>query len=320
MAHILSSDDSAARVQIRTYDEVDEEAVAWLNRLALDYNVSPAQIEDVRKRDPRLAPELAWYAVEDGEPLSQVGLVLCPVRTVEGLETVGVPMMVCTHPAASGRGFAKALLHHVHDWLRRQDIRLSILTTRRTRVAYPMYRSVGYEDLVRMRVASGRPRPLPRGQGRVRIAKPGDSARFQEAFEVRTKGATGFVIRPANALEIRKAWGDILAKEMLALLSGNRVVGYAWARRTPPVHIRELVTLVADPVTWAAKLAQGRDLTVFMSPRESTAVYAEAGLRVTTGWSVMMASDLSGTMTPAEVRALLGVDAGRFEALPLDLY
>lgn len=319
-AHLLSLDDPDVNVEIRPYDEVDPDAVVWLNRLALDYEISPARLAAVRKQDPRLAPELAWYAVEHGEPVSQVAILLCPTRTTEGLETVGVPMMVCTHPRAAGRGFAKALLDHVHAWMRSKGVRLSLLTTSRFRVAYPMYRSVGYEDLARLRVASGRLRPRSGGRDRVRTATRRDHAVFHRIFEAHASEATGFVVRPRNFVEIRTTWGDVASAEMLALVSEGRTVGYAWARRSDPTHVRELVCRKGVAVEWAARLAGGRALTFVLSPRDSATQFELAGLRVGPAWGVVMVKDLSETRSASNLRALLGVDAGRFEARALDLY
>lgn len=307
-------------MEILPHDEVDPDAVVWLNRLGLGYEFPTSSLRKVRRVDPRLAKEFAWYAVEGGRPVSQVGYLLYPVRTAEGREIVGVPEAVCSLPGASGRGHARALMEHVHSRLRERGARFSFLTTSRFRGAYRLYRSLGYEDLVRIRVAYGRLRGAVVPGLHVRKAVGRDAAAFHRAFAAHTRDALGFTERPRNFVAIRTAWEDVKPGEIWTLSSRGHVVGYAWCERKNPTHVRELVATAGDPLAWARTLATGHDVSIVLSPRAAPGPYQTAGLQVAESWSVLMVKDLLARMKTQEIRVLFGVDAGRFESLAFDLW
>jgi len=307
-------------MDILPYDEVDPVGVAWLNRLGLGYEFPISSLRKVRRIDSRLPREFAWYGVEGNRPVSQVGYLLYPFHTSEGREIIGVPEAVCTLPGASGHGHARALMEHVHDLLRKHGARFSFLTTSRFRGAYRLYRSLGYEEIVRLRVAYGHFRGKAAPGLRTRKATGSDSAAFYRAFAAHTRDALGFTERPKNFVAIRTAWEDVRSGEMWALSSRGRTVGYAWCDRKNPTSIRELVATGGDPVAWARTLAAGHDVSILLSPRAGPGPYQTAGLQVAESWSVLMVKDLLARTKMQEILALFGVDKGRFESLAFDLW
>ncbi len=307
-------------MDLRAYDDLEPDAVAWLNRVGLGYDMSPALVRKVRRVDSRVPQEFAWYACEEGRPVSQVGYLLYPVRTEAGEDVAGVPLAVCTLPVASRRGYATQLLEHVHDRLREQGARYSFLTTSRTRVAHALYEGIGYRDVVRFRQAFGRMPGRRTDTYRVRGAKGQDEAAFHVAFEARVRGSLGFVVRPRNFVAARRAWGDLPQRNLRTLLHDECVVGYGWRRRGPPVDILELVATEGDALFWIPYLTGQSEFSFLLSPRDREPAFLRAGLSITDSWSVLMATDLTRRPSLRRLREELGLSDGRFEALALDLY
>ena len=132
---------------IYEYDEVDPLEVLHLNLLCLDFALTPERAARLRRLDPRPFSFLAVYAKEEGRVAGQVGVFRLPVVSLDGAQEVGGVWAVSTHPAYARRGIATRLLDEAHARMRIAGLRYSTLGTQRDRVAYSLYRRLGYEDV-----------------------------------------------------------------------------------------------------------------------------------------------------------------------------
>lgn len=133
-------------MKILEYDKVDPWQVLDLTMLALDFPMTPAYVENLRRTDPRPFPCLTINAVKDNQVLAQVGLFRLPMVSMEGREDIGGVWAVSTHPAHAGRGAASALLEEAHARMRAAGLRFSSLGTNRYRTAYRLYQQHGYVE------------------------------------------------------------------------------------------------------------------------------------------------------------------------------
>lgn len=133
-------------MRIVEYDDIDPHRVMYLNQLALDFTLTPEKVAHLRQSDPRPFPCLAIYAVEGDTIMGQVGIFRLPMISIEGREDVGGIWAVSTHPQYSKRGVASTLIAEAHVRMRKAGLRFSTLSTGRYRVAYKLYRQIGYEE------------------------------------------------------------------------------------------------------------------------------------------------------------------------------
>ena len=127
-------------MKIVEYNNVDPLKVFFLNKLALDFALTPELAAHIRQTDPRPFPCLAVYAVEDDAVVGQVGIFRLPMISSEGREDVGGIWAVSTHPHYARRGIASLLLDEAHTRMRQAGLRFSTLGTDRSRVAHKLYR------------------------------------------------------------------------------------------------------------------------------------------------------------------------------------
>lgn len=133
-------------MKILEYDKVDSLQALDVTMLALDFPMTPAYVENLRRTDPRPFPCLTVNAVEDNQVLAQVGLFRLPMVSAEGREDIGGVWAVSRHPAHAGYGAASALLEEAHARMRTAGLRFSSLGTNRYRTAYRLYQRHGYVE------------------------------------------------------------------------------------------------------------------------------------------------------------------------------
>jgi len=134
-------------MKILEYDDVDPLQVLHLTMLALDFPFTPEHAAHLRNTDPHPFPCLTVNAVDHDRVVGQVGVFRLPMVSITGREDVGGVWAVSTHPLFTDRGIATTLLDEAHTRMRDKGLRFSTLATDRYRVAYKIYKNLGYEDL-----------------------------------------------------------------------------------------------------------------------------------------------------------------------------
>jgi len=214
-------------MRILTYDELEcKEELFPLFYRAFGHPFDPWRFEEDRAKDPVFKDGLAAFcAVVDGTLAGIVGVLEIPTRTVGGEEVVGGLWSVITHPAFPRQGIAAALMERAHQYYKERSIRLVFLTTNSSWGAHRLYRKLGYQDVAW---------PTTRMAYKV---LPSDSARqtseLQSATEKQvaalfqrfTADRTGFVLRPANFLELRlRSPSPALTRELCLQTEGGYVL------------------------------------------------------------------------------------------------
>jgi GNAT superfamily N-acetyltransferase len=214
-------------MKILEYDEVDPLKVMYLTQLALDFALTPEMVVRIRQSDPRPFPCLAIYAVEDGTVLGQVGIFRLPMISTEGREDVGGIWAVSTHPQYAGRGVASCLLEEAHTRMREAGLRFSTLGTDRYRVAYKLYRQVGYEETNVWATALA-PWTTAHQPTRLRAQSPGPEGYdfVEQIYKDIANDYLGFAWRHTPFARLRL----INLADICVLRENSRVVGYAFAR------------------------------------------------------------------------------------------
>jgi GNAT superfamily N-acetyltransferase len=215
-------------MKILEYDEVDPLKVMCVNKLALDFALSPERAIRIRQTDPRPFPCLAIYAVDDGNLMGQIGIFRLPMISTEGREDVGGIWAVSTHPQYTRLGVATLLLDEAHARMREAGLRFSTLGTDRYRLAYNLYRKQGYQETNVWATAIARWETAHQPT-RLR-AQPLGSEGYdlvEQIFQDIAQEYLGFAWRYTPFASLRDS---VDPADIWILLENNRIVGYALAR------------------------------------------------------------------------------------------
>lgn len=240
-------------MQIRAYDEVDPQQVYRLAMLAFGWRLTPDLVRHLLRRDPAAIPGFAFYAVESGRVVAQVVPLRMDVRLTTGVERVGGVAAVASLPSVWGRGYARRLMTHTHQFFRGEGLGLSTLTTSRNIRGYRIYRRMGYVDLARFPFGV---RPLParprRGNVRFRKVRREDLPRLQTFFEQYARGHFGWTARDPRRLACSAARDRHLLDRYRIVVRGGAPVGYvhrssgAWTRDMEGVISEETIVARRD--------------------------------------------------------------------------
>lgn len=315
-------------MKILEYDEVDGQQVLELNLIAFGWFLSPEQVAIIRRADNTRVPDyFALYAVEKEKVLSQVGVVTVDTKTSFGSEKVGFIWGVCTRPKSARKGYAKKLINEAQRRLAEDDIRHSFLGTGKSLVAYDLYDKLGYMDFM----------TLDRG---LRICNKTEeegldvtyssSVRNEiivELFAKYSKDLLGFVERPNNFLDVRKAWSWMPYNLIGAFKEGSKPIGYIVASTEGKiVRIRELCCPKIEDI--------GKCITAFENKFKPDyllldgitgsilrGVFSKSGFKIfTDSWGILMVKDLSDKHSIKQIRNIYGVEEEKFSMTPIDEY
>ena len=215
-------------MKILEYDEVDPLKVMYVNKLALDFVLSPERAFGIRQTDPRPFPCLAIYAMDDETLMGQIGIFRLPMISTEGREDVGGIWAVSTHPQYTRLGVATQLLEEAHARMREAGLRFSTLGTDRYRLAYNLYRKQGYQETNVWATALARWETAHQPT-RLR-AQPLGSEGYdlvEQIFQDIAQEYLGFAWRYTPFASLRNS---VDPADIWILLENNRIVGYALAR------------------------------------------------------------------------------------------
>jgi GNAT superfamily N-acetyltransferase len=313
-------------MEIAEYDQVDALGVLHLNLLALGFALTPEYAAALRRLDPRPFRYFALYAQGGGTVAGQVGVFRLPVVSSAGAGEVGGVWAVSTHPGCARRGIATRLLEEAHDRMRRAGLRFSTLGTRRSGVAHPLYRRLGYEDVWSPAGALGGPDVLAQSTNlRAERAGREQLVLADRLFEQIADGSLGFARRHIPFFPALEERGKLGAHDLWFLWQGDDPAGYAIAGASPRLLTVDNLLLFAwaDPaaaVAAIAQAAQARYARVRLDRTADAERLRQAGYRTAAcDWEVFMVKPLAADASVADFRRLYGVDDGRFLASYLDV-
>ncbi len=310
-------------MKILEYNDVDPLKVMYLNKLALDFSLSPELVAHIRQSDPRPFPCLAVYAVEDGAVMGQVGIFRLPMISTAGREDVGGIWAVSTHPQYARRGIASRLLEEAHIRMRAAGLRFSTLGTSRSGVAYNLYRQYGYEETNVLATALARWETAHQPT-RLRAQPPGQQGYdlAEQIYQEIAKDYLGFAWRHMPFDRLRRL---VNLTDIWILRENTHIVGYAFAHADPNMlHISNLVLNqgIDAAEAMAALAAELKSAYVHVKvsrPIEMNSL-RRAGYHVAyPTWDGFMIKPLVPEVTVEDARQLFGIGKDQFLISWLDV-
>ena len=312
-------------MQFKFYDEVDPEQANLINLISHNEPGDARTVARIRKKDPFCSPWFRMYAVEGDKIIAQVGAQYPMVETAEGAMKAGFIEAVAGMPSFARKGYAKALMHRVHEQMREDDVGLFVLTTSRILVAYDMYPKLGYRDVVPLNWAIKGWQRHPTGDVKLKVnAHSVDNG--DALFRKLVRGNLGFVRRPKDYPRLKCSWGPHYSKAISFSREGKSI-GYAYIRQPGGgfLNVREMVCPKWDDYGPCLRALEnrfpGRYVTRSIVTRSPLAdEFDKHGFKVADTWGMFMAMDAKGKMSQKQVKALLGMDRDRFQMFALDTY
>jgi predicted acetyltransferase len=314
-------------MRILEYDEVDEQQVLELNLTCFGWFLTPKQVKTIRKVDKHVPDYFSLYAVEKEEILSQVGVVTVDTQTKHGVEEVGHIWGVCTKPSAARKGSAKKLMEETHARLLTDDIKYSFLGTGKSLVAYNLYRQLGYVDFVDLNWGMKRCKPIKQSDIDVTFASDTKDESFADLFTKYSNGLLGFVHRPKNFLQVRKAWSWMPISMSGIFRKGKKHIGYVLgSREGKVVRIRELCCPRIEDTKRCIEALEikfkPKYMTVsWMSRSCITKEFIKSGFkRIDESWGAFMIKDLEGKHKIDQIQSAYGIEEDKFQMTTIDEY
>ena len=315
-------------MKILEYDEVDGQQVMELNLIALGWFLSPEQAAIIRKVDNTRVPDyFALYAVEKERVLSQVGVVTVDTKTSFGTEKIGFIWGVCTRPKSVRKGYAKKLINEAHERLTHEDIRFSFLGTGKSMVAYHLYDNLGYMDFLTLNRGLKVCNKTEKKGLNVTYSSSVRNEIIVELFAKYSEDLLGFVKRPNNFLDVRKAWSWMPYNLIGSFKKGSRPIGYIIASTEGKlVRIRELCCPKIEDIgkciaTFENKLKPDYLLLDGITGSFLKGVFTKFGFNIfTDSWGILMVKDLSDKHSIKQIQNIYGVEEEKFSMTPIDEY
>jgi GNAT superfamily N-acetyltransferase len=312
-------------MKILEYDEVDGQQVLELSISCFGWFLGPDEVKIIRKVDKRVPDYFALYAVEKEDILSQVGIVTLETQCDHGIEKVGFIWGVCTKSKAARKGTAGKLMEEAHARLAAEDIGYSFLGTGKSLVGYNLYRKLGYEDFISMDRALKTSKH--KEQNDVTFSTSVSNDTIVDLFMEYSKDLQGFIKRPRNFLEVRKAWSWMPYDTVGVFSVDEKPIGYLVASKEGKlIKIRELCCPRIEDVKrcFAALESEFNVNSVIYDSVIGTyglEAIRKSGFKVLDGsWGVLMVKDLKSANTISDIRKSYGVDEGRFHMTSIDEY
>jgi ribosomal protein S18 acetylase RimI-like enzyme len=312
-------------MKILGYDEVDGQQVIKLNLIAFGWFLSPEQMEIIRRVDGRVPDYKALYAVEEDEVQSQVGVVTIDTLTTEGIEKIGFIWGVATRPSVGRKGYASQLMEEANRRLGEEGIRYSFLGTGKSWFAYDLYRNLGYSDLTMFK--RGFIKCRKNAIDGVTIKMETDPDIIASLFYESSKKYLGFVKRPKNFLEVRKAWSWFSYDQVGIFYKDESPVGYFIASKEDRLlKLWEICCPKDDDIKRCiSALESNLDVDYIMIDLVDR--FAIEGHLRSAGfnlfdesWGILMVKDLNEKPSEEKIRNMYGFNENRFHMTVMDEY
>lgn len=314
-------------MKILEYDEVDEQQVLEMNLRCFGWFFTSEQVRKIRKLDGCVSDYFALYAVEQEKVLSQVGVSTVNTRSANGIEKIGYIWGVCTRPNAARKGMASRLMEEAHSRLVTDEIRYSFLGTGKSLVAYALYRELGYKDFQDLCWGVKGCKPASGSKTEITYSSTTTEETIAEMFSKYSKDLLGFVNRPKNFVQVKKAWGWPSINMIGIFQEDHKPIGYLLASREGKyIRIRELCCPKIDDTHRCIESLEMKFKPDYMSYEWRAGTYgveafARSGFRhLPDSWGVLMVKDLKGKHSISQIRKLYGIEEDKFHMTSIDEY
>ncbi len=313
-------------MEILEYDQVDPHAVLFLNLHALGWPLTPERAELIRRLDPRPFPFFGIYAVENGNIAGQVLVYRLPMMSIEGIEDVGGVAAVCTHPGQARKGIGAMLLEEAHRRFRSAGMRFSTLGTSQYRVAYRLYRQLGYQDVFIPSATFAL-----RHDGFITTALRAENADVDKLslvdkiYPSLVEGCLGFTRRHDAFLQMMVSIGDVELKEIWLLWKENNLVGFALANAKDVILEVENLTLLTGIDASEAVSAISRNFDTHYHwvrldrPAQCSSMIASGYPEGKPTWTTFMVKPLIPNISVEDARRFFQIGTDQFIISPLDV-
>jgi GNAT superfamily N-acetyltransferase len=309
-------------MKILDYDDVNPMSVFNLTMLALDFPLTREHAEHIRRTDPRPFPFLSVCAVEDDLVIGQVGVFRLPMISTKGREDVGGIWAVSTHPHYPRQGVATSLINEAHSRMRQAGLRFSTLGTNRYRVAYRLYRQLGYEETNVLATALARWETAHQPT-RMRAQPPGNGGYdfIEQIYKDIAGSYLGFAWRHTPFAPMRR----VNLTDIWILHENSHVIGYALANADQTMlKISNLVLQpgidAAEAIAAVAAQLKSAYIQVEISRPIDIASLRRAGYHVSNPtWGGFMIKPLVPEVSVEDACRLYGIGTDRFLISWLDI-
>lgn len=213
------------KMEIVKIDEVEDWQMTELSLACFENTFSTERARKEAEIDPRL-PDWGGilYVKENGKVLSFAGIVYPRAKTKDGIERIGGISGLCSRPSEARKGNAKKLLRKLHQRMRENEARYSILGTSRGLVAYNLYRELDYKVLYRI------PMAYRKTKGRkpsIDLKKEKDPQFVKSLYEKSVEGLYGLIVREDCFWDLADVRGFPENNNLRIAYEGDERIGYA---------------------------------------------------------------------------------------------
>ncbi len=312
-------------MKILPYDEVDPDGVKVIDWTSFRWFLSPELARELREKDPWLPDHYALYAVDDDEVRAQVGYCVVDTDTTEGLEKVGFVWGVCTRPDSARRGYSTALFEETHRILLEEDVRFAVLGTRRSWVAYDLYRKFGYRDFGHFSSAI---KPCSGPAETDVVCKKGLTDQDAHGIYKRyAEDLLGFTHRFEGVISIREMNFHDGPYDRHSYFRDGEMIGFTIGKSTDRyINLIDMCAVdiddVPDMIAALEKDTGTGHIMYDWTPRRAIIerLVRSGASEIGTTWGTFMAVDLTGELDIGGIEDLYGVGDDLFTMSDLDAY
>ncbi|KXA92701.1 hypothetical protein AKJ65_07180 [candidate division MSBL1 archaeon SCGC-AAA259E19] len=212
-------------MEIVKLGEIEDWQMTELTLACFDHTFSAERARKEAETDPRL-PDWGGmlYAKEKGRVLGSAGMIYPRAKTKDGIERIGGIHNVCSRPSEARKGTAKKLLKELHQKMRNNGIRYSILHASRKLVAHNLYRELGYKDLYRVPMAY---RKTNGKKSNIALKKEKDPQFVKSLYEKSVEGLYGLIVREDCFWNLANVRGFPENDNLRIAYEGDERIGYA---------------------------------------------------------------------------------------------
>ena len=194
-------------------------------------------------------------------------------------------------------------------------------------MAYNLYKELGYSDLTIIDRGMKVSKPRRRFDTDVTFTSTVKNDTIIDLFKNYSKGLLGFVKRPKNFLEIRKAWSWMPYNLVGVFKEDKKPIGYIIASTEGKIiKIRELCCPKIKDLQRCIKALEKKFkpnhmLLEYIIGSNLKKDFVKSGFKLfTDSWGVLMAKDLKVEHSISQIRKLYGIEEDRFHMTSIDEY
>lgn len=314
-------------MKILEYNEVDWRQALELNLFGFDWFLTPDIVKNILNVDRRVPNYYSIYGIEKGEVLGQVGILIDETQTKEGMEKIGYLWCVCTKPSSFRKGVATELIEEIHNRLLAADVRYSFLGTKKSLIAYNLFKKLGYSDFINSNMGFRICGENRHNKTDIIFKTDFEEQMIIKMFSKYSQNLLGFVHRPINFISIRKTWGWMPLDLIGVFWKNDQLIGYVLGDKDGEIlKIRELCCATEEDISSCinsleAELKPKNILFNFISRKSIINNLIQYGFRFfNPTLNVYMIKDLKENQKIDQIQSIYGIGTDKFQMTSIDDY